>query len=110
MHSHPDASEYLLILEGEVTAGFISTSNKVYYKTLKQYDSLIAPKGLLHFVVNGAHSKAVALAFFNSPNPGVQTSGVAFFGNDLPTELVAKTTFLDPDTVKKLKGMLGGSG
>ncbi|GMN36877.1 hypothetical protein TIFTF001_006375 [Ficus carica] len=52
---------------------------------------------------------ALALAFFNSPFPGLQILDVALFANNLASALVEKTTFLDDVQVKKLKGVLGGT-
>ncbi|OMO91771.1 hypothetical protein COLO4_18107 [Corchorus olitorius] len=34
----------------------------------------------------------------------------ALFANDLPSDIIEQTTFLDDATVKKLKGVLGGTG
>lgn len=110
MHTHPGASEFLVVVQGRITAGFISSANAVYVKTLNKGDSMVFPQGLLHFQLSAASVTSVALAFFSSPSPGLQITDFAFFGNDLPTELVAATTFLDPATIKKLKGVLGGSG
>ena len=47
---------------------------------------------------------------FSSASPGLQILDFALFANDLPTELVASTTFLEPAVVKKLKSVLGGTG
>lgn len=53
MHTHPAASEILLVVHGRITAGFISSSaNTVYEKTLKRGDVTVFPQGLLHFQVN----------------------------------------------------------
>ncbi|KAK1386123.1 hypothetical protein POM88_023858 [Heracleum sosnowskyi] len=85
MHTHPGASEVLVTIQGTILAGFISSANKVYYKTLNKGDIM-------------------------SASPGLQITDFALFANELPTELVTKTTFLDPVVVKKLKKVLGGTG
>lgn len=110
-HTHPGGSEILVVIQGTICAGFVSSSaNTVYLKTLKKGDIMVFPQGLLHFQVNGGKSQALAFVSFSSSSPGLQILDYALFANDLPTELVTTTTFLDAAQVKKLKGVLGGSG
>ncbi|KAG8643240.1 auxin-binding protein ABP19a [Manihot esculenta] len=111
MHTHPAASEILFVASGKITAGFISSSaNTAYVKTLNKGDVMIFPQGLLHFQINAGGTPALAIVSFNSPEPGLQILDFALFGNNLPSQLVEKTTFLDDAQVKKLKGVLGGTG
>ena len=72
MHTHPGASEIILIAKGSVTAGLISSDNTVYLKTLKEGDIMVFPQGLLHFQVNTGRTQAHLWASFGSPNPGLQ--------------------------------------
>ncbi|GAA0139109.1 hypothetical protein LIER_00723 [Lithospermum erythrorhizon] len=110
MHTHPGTSEILVVVQGSITAGFISSSdNKVYTAKLKKGEVMIFPQGLLHFQINAAGVNSIALVTFSSSNPGLQILDFALFANDLPTDLVSKTTFLDPGLIKKLKGVLGGT-
>ncbi|KAL5572364.1 hypothetical protein UlMin_021961 [Ulmus minor] len=109
-HTHPGASEALIVIQGSICAGFVSSANKVYYKSLKTGDAMTFPQGLLHFQVNAGGSPAIAYVSFSSPSPGLQITDFALFANDLPTELVAATTFLDVAQIKKLKSVLGGTG
>ncbi|KAJ4958488.1 hypothetical protein NE237_025599 [Protea cynaroides] len=111
LHIHPGASEVLVVVEGTICAGFISAAaNVVYLKTLNKGDVMVFPQGLLHFQVNGGESTSIAFVSFSSANPGLQIVDFALFANDFPSELVEKTTFLDDAQVKKLKGVLGGTG
>ncbi|KAJ7963257.1 Auxin-binding protein ABP19a [Quillaja saponaria] len=110
IHTHPGASEILVVTQGKITAGFISSANSVYVKTVKRGEVFVFPQGLLHFQVNAGGRKAIAFVSFNSPNPGLQILDFALFANNLTSALVEKTTFLDPAQVKKLKGILGGTG
>ncbi|XP_072953138.1 germin-like protein 8-14 [Typha angustifolia] len=110
LHTHPAASEFLVVTQGCILAGFISTSNDVYYTTLKKGESMLFPQGLLHFQVNAGGVTAVAVVSFSSPNPGLQITAFALFANSLPSALVEKVSFLDDAQVKKLKKVLGGSG
>ncbi|GJS25686.1 auxin-binding protein ABP19a-like protein [Tanacetum coccineum] len=109
MHTHPGGSEVLVVIDGTICAGFISSANTVYFKTLNKGDIMVFPQGLLHFQINSGKGKAFAYVSFSSPSPGLQITDFALFANELPTELVAATTFLDPATIKKLKGVLGGT-
>lgn len=110
MHTHPGGSEVLIVIQGSICAGFISNANAVYLKSLKKGDIMVFPQGLLHFQVNAGGSPALAFVSFSSPSPGLQILDYALFGNNLPSELVEKTTFLDDAQVKKLKAVLGGTG
>ncbi|MED6193140.1 Auxin-binding protein ABP19a [Stylosanthes scabra] len=110
LHTHPGASELLVVVQGTICAGFVSSDNKVYIKTLKKGDVMVYPQGLLHFQLNGGGTQALAFVSFSSANPGLQILDFALFKSDFPTELITQTTFLDAAQVKKLKGVLGGSG
>ncbi|KAL6334845.1 hypothetical protein AAG906_022834 [Vitis piasezkii] len=88
MHTHHGASETILIAKGSITAGFISSDN----------------------TVNTGRTHALVWVTFGSSNPGIQILSNALFSNNLPSELIEKTTFIDDDEVKRLKALLGGSG
>ncbi|KAK3438727.1 hypothetical protein EUGRSUZ_C03521 [Eucalyptus grandis] len=111
LHTHPGGSEVLLVLQGSICAGFISSSvNTIYLKTLNKGDSMIFPQGLLHFQMNAVKGPGLAIVSFSSPSPGLQILDFALLANNFPSELVEATTFLDDAQVKKLKGVLGGTG
>jgi quercetin dioxygenase-like cupin family protein len=110
MHTHPGGSEVLIVVSGSICAGFISSDNKVYFKSLKKGDIMAFPRGLLHFQINAGGTPALAFVSFSSERPGLQILDFALFANDLPSEIIETTTFLDDAQVKKLKGVLGGTG
>ncbi|KAK8513736.1 hypothetical protein V6N13_002459 [Hibiscus sabdariffa] len=110
MHTHPGASELLVVVEGSICAGFISSANKVYFKSLNKGDIMVFPQGLLHFQINAGKTPALAFVSFSNPSPGLQILDFALFGDDLPTDIIQETTFLDVVQIKKLKGVLGGTG
>ncbi|XP_059633222.1 auxin-binding protein ABP19a-like [Cornus florida] len=111
MHTHPSAHEMLLVVQGRISAGLISSSdNKVYLKTLKKGDIMVFPKGILHFQINAGGIPAIAFVSFSDPDPGLQILDFALFANNLPSKLIEKVTFLDDAQVKKLKAVLGGTG
>ncbi|KAM5579806.1 auxin-binding protein ABP19a-like [Rosa sericea] len=109
IHSHRDATELVILVEGTVVAGFIASNNKPYVKTLNKGDTMVFPQGLFHFLVNVGDTPALAYASFSSANPGVQTLETALFQNNLPTEIIAKSTLLDTVQIQKLKRLLGGT-
>eukprot|EP01018_Ginkgo_biloba_P007614 Gb_17046 [translate_table: standard] len=108
LHTHPAASELLIVIEGVICAGFISTDNVPYSKKLLKGDIMVFPQGLLHYQINVGESYAVAFASFSSPLPGLQITSFALFANNLPAAVVEKTTFLSDPEVKRLKAFLGG--
>ncbi|XP_057455074.1 auxin-binding protein ABP19a-like [Lotus japonicus] len=110
LHTHPGANELLIVTQGHITAGFISSASTVYIKTLKKGELMVFPQGLLHFQVAAGKTKAIGFAIFSSASPGLQILDFALFASNFSTPLITKTTFLDPALVKKLKGVLGGSG
>ncbi|KAK8547279.1 hypothetical protein V6N13_097992 [Hibiscus sabdariffa] len=109
MHTHPEAAEVFVVIKGTFYAGFISSAYKFYFKTLNEGDIMAFPLGLMHFQINIGESEALAFSFYSSASPGVYIMDNAWFTNDLPTDILQKTTFLDPDQIKKLKGLLGGT-
>ncbi|XP_058745435.1 auxin-binding protein ABP19a-like [Vicia villosa] len=108
-HTHPGATELLIMVQGEITAGFFTTS-AVYSKALKPGDLMVFPQGMLHFQVNSGIGQATAFLAFSSANPGAQLLDLLLFSNNLSSEIVAQTTFLDLAQVKKLKARFGGRG
>lgn len=109
MHTHPDATELLTVVQGEITAGFL-TPTAFYSKTLKTGDIFVFPKGMLHFAVNAGKGKATAFGALSNENPRTKILDLLLFANKLPSRLVAQTTLLDLAQVKKLKAQFGGSG
>jgi quercetin dioxygenase-like cupin family protein len=110
LHIHPAGNEILLVLKGIICAGFISSSNVVYSKTLNVGDVMVFPKGLLHYQINVGKYNAIAFASFSSPLPGLQIVPLSLFASNLPSSVIEKTTFLSDSEVKRLKAFLGGSG
>ncbi|WCJ42781.1 Germin-like protein [Euphorbia peplus] len=109
MHTHPGASEVLVVISGSICAGFISSANTVYFTNLKVGDIMVFPQGLLHFQINAGKGPALGYVSFSSARPGLQILDFSLFGNELPTEILNQVTFLDVAQIKKLKGVLGGT-
>lgn len=110
LHTHPRSSEILILTEGTLISGLISSDNKVYLTTLKKGDVMIYPKALLHFQYNSPKSKpATFYVGFNHENPGADVVPFNLFGNAFPTELMSANTFIDADEIRRLKALFGGS-
>jgi quercetin dioxygenase-like cupin family protein len=109
LHTHPRGSELIVVIEGTLLAGFVSTNNVAYIKTLYKGDIMVFPQGLLHFQINVGDSNALAFVSLGSANPGLQILDTALFSSNLPSEVIAATSFIDIDEVRKLKGIFGGS-
>ncbi|XP_057848211.2 germin-like protein 1-1 [Cryptomeria japonica] len=91
-HTHPRATEVLVLLEGQLLVGFIDTANKFFSKTLEKGDLFVFPKALVHFQQNVGHENAVAIAALSSQLPGAQTIANSLFAADppLPDSVLAK--------------------
>ncbi|KAL7101875.1 hypothetical protein ACP275_08G082300 [Erythranthe tilingii] len=90
-HTHPRATEILVVLEGTLYVGFVTSNsanpsikNKLFTKYLYPGDVFVFPEGLIHFQFNVGKTNAVAFAALSSQNPGVITIANAVFGSDPP--------------------------
>ncbi|KAG8365984.1 hypothetical protein BUALT_Bualt17G0028900 [Buddleja alternifolia] len=90
-HTHPRATEVLVVLEGTLYVGFVTSNpadpnqkNKLFTKYLYPGDVFVFPQGLIHFQFNVGHTNAIAFAGLSSQNPGVITIANAVFGSDPP--------------------------
>ncbi|CAK8567277.1 unnamed protein product [Lathyrus sativus] len=109
MHTHPDASELLIMVKGQLRAGFVTPKN-VYVKDIKPGDVMAFPKGQVHFVVNSGGEEAVAFATYSNSNPSFQFIDHLLFANSLTSSVIAESTLLDFSEIEKLKTVFGGSG
>ncbi|XP_054820497.1 germin-like protein [Prosopis cineraria] len=110
LHTHPDATEILYVMQGQMLAGFISSDNVVYLKTLNPGDVFVFPQGLLHFQLNEGRSLSVGIAGYSSSNPRIQIVDFALFQSNLTTQLITAVTFINILEAKRLKIVFGGSG
>eukprot|EP00262_Sarcandra_glabra_P001915 TRINITY_DN12094_c0_g1_i2.p1 TRINITY_DN12094_c0_g1~~TRINITY_DN12094_c0_g1_i2.p1 ORF type:complete len:236 (-),score=37.86 TRINITY_DN12094_c0_g1_i2:155-820(-) len=106
-HTHPRATEMLLVLEGTLYVGFVTsnTDNKLFTKTLQKGDVFVFPEGLIHFQLNAGQDNAIAITAFGSQFPGVITIANAVFGSDPPisADVLAKAFQLDKKVVDDLQ-------
>ncbi|XP_060169213.1 putative germin-like protein 2-1 [Lycium barbarum] len=110
-HTHPRATEFLVVLEGTLYVGFVLSNpgpnmkNKLFTKILHAGDVFVFPIGLIHFQFNVEKTKAVALAGLSSQNPGVITIANAVFGSDPPIndDILAKAFQVDKKVIDHLQ-------
>ncbi|KAF3341797.1 putative germin-like protein 2-1 [Carex littledalei] len=100
-HTHPRATEVLVVLEGSLYVGFVTTANKLFAKVLNKGDSFVFPIGLIHFQYNYGTTNAVAFAGLSSQNPGVIRVADALFGTKPPIsdDVLMKALMVDQNTV-----------
>ncbi|XBI74263.1 putative germin-like protein 9-2 [Triticum dicoccoides] len=105
-HTHPRASELLLVLDGALSVGFVDTAGKLYTKDLVSGDMFVFPKGLVHYQYNQGTTTAVALSAFGSANAGTVSVPVTVFGTGVDDAVLAKSFKTDLPTIQKLKAAL----
>ncbi|KAL8494335.1 hypothetical protein ACS0TY_025225 [Phlomoides rotata] len=112
-HTHPRATEILVVVEGTLYVGFVTSNpadatqkNKLFTKTLYPGDVFVFPEGLIHFQFNTGKTNAVAFAGLSSQNPGVITVANTVFGSDPPIsrDVLTKAFQVDANVVKYLQG------
>ncbi|KAL5837587.1 hypothetical protein ACOSQ3_014756 [Xanthoceras sorbifolium] len=106
-HTHPRASEILVVQEGTLYVGFVTSNpeNKLFTKVLNKGDVFVFPVGLIHFQFNIGKTNAVAFAGLSSQNPGVITFANAVFGSDpaINPDVLARAFQLDQKVVESLQ-------
>ncbi|KAM4124055.1 hypothetical protein ACB094_01G203500 [Castanea mollissima] len=106
-HTHPRATELILVVKGTLLAGFVTSDpdHRFFNKILNPGDVFVFPFGLIHFQINIGKTNAVAFAFFNSQNPGAITIANAIFGSNPPIkpDILTKAFQLDKNVVEYLQ-------
>ena len=102
-HTHPRATELLILLEGELYVGFVSTANVLFATTIYPGEAFAFPKGLVHFQLNVGRGPALAFAGLSSQNPGVQQIAPALFTPDIKDEVLEKAFLIDTKTVDMIQ-------
>ena len=106
-HTHPRATEILVVLKGTLYVGFVTSNpdNRLISKVLNKGDVFVFPISLIHFQLNVGHTNAVAIAALGSQNPGVITIANAVFGSNPPisADVLTKAFQLDKNVVDYLQ-------
>ncbi|XP_018632903.2 putative germin-like protein 2-1 [Nicotiana tabacum] len=108
LHTHPRAAEIVLVLEGRVEIGFVTSNpeNRLFTKILELGDFFVVPKGLVHFQRNVGEGNAVTIAALSSQGPGTIRVADVTFGSDppIPNDLLAKAFQIDQKTASQIQG------
>ncbi|KAG0567583.1 hypothetical protein KC19_7G145600 [Ceratodon purpureus] len=102
-HLHPRATEVLLLVQGELYVGFVSTNNTLFATVLKPGELFVFPRALVHFELNIGKSVALGFGFLNSQNPGRQVIAPALFTPDIKDEVLEKGFRIDGKTVDMIQ-------
>lgn len=107
-HTHPRATEFLVVQQGELYVGFVTSNqlgNKLFTKVLYAGDVFVFPIGLIHFQLNVGKTSAVAFAGLSSQNPGVITIANTVFGSKPPinVDVLTKAFQVDKDVINYLQ-------
>ncbi|CAM0907711.1 unnamed protein product [Alopecurus aequalis] len=104
-HTHPRATEIIFVLEGSLDVGFVTTSGRLFTRTVCKGELFVFPRGLLHFQRNNRGWPAAAISAFNSQLPGTQSLAVAMFGSSppMPTDVLARALQIDGGMVEAMK-------
>ena len=106
-HTHPRATEILVVIEGTLLVGFVTSNpeNRLFTKVLNKGDVFVFPIGLIHFQFNAGKTNAIAFAGLSSQNAGVITIANTVFGSDPPInpDVLTKAFQLDKNVIKYLQ-------
>ncbi|KAK8520142.1 hypothetical protein V6N13_031393 [Hibiscus sabdariffa] len=106
-HTHPRGSEILLVVQGTLYVGFVTSNpdNRLFTKILNPGDIFVFPIGMIHFQFNIGKTEAVAIAGLSSQNAGVITIANAVFGSNPPInpDVLTKAFQLNKNTIKYLQ-------
>ncbi|CAL5075511.1 unnamed protein product [Urochloa decumbens] len=105
-HTHPRASELLLVVDGALSVGFVDTAGKLFTQDLATGDMFVFPKGTVHWQFNQGNQPAKAISAFGSAAAGLVSVPVTVFGTAIDDVVLAKSFKTDVDTVRKLKAAL----
>ncbi|KAF8085116.1 hypothetical protein N665_0680s0015 [Sinapis alba] len=107
-HTHPRATEILLVQQGTLLVGFVSSNqdgNRLFAKTLNAGDVFVFPEGLIHFQFNLGRTPAVAIAALSSQNAGVITIANTVFGSNpaIDPNVLARAFQMDANVIRDLQ-------
>ena len=120
-HTHPRATEFLTVVEGQLEVGFVMENGLFkdaakeinalafpFNTTLNQFEATIFPQGSIHFQFNPTCERAIFTAALNSADPGTSQVAQNFF--TLPDDIVKITlggkNRIDPSNVDQFRANL----
>lgn len=96
-HVHQRATKLVLVLEGKILVGLVTTDDVFYWKIVSVGELFVIPRGLIHFQLNIGEENGTFFASFNSQNPGFQFVANALFNSTppIPVDVLTKTFLTD---------------
>ncbi|CAI9300256.1 unnamed protein product [Lactuca saligna] len=110
-HTHPRASEVTILIKGSLLVGFVDTTNRLFTQQLREGDSFVFPKGLIHFLYNlDSKASALTISGLSSQNPGAQLASSATFTTkpSIPDDILKKAFQINGQDVSRIRKNLGG--
>ncbi|KAL5721225.1 hypothetical protein ACHQM5_013812 [Ranunculus cassubicifolius] len=106
-HTHPRASELLLVVKGSLEVGLVDTTNKLYTQTLQLGDMFVFPKGLVHYQYNAdPKEQAQVISAFGSASAGTVSVPMSLFTTGIDDGVLAIAFKTDVATIQKIKAGL----
>ncbi|XP_030477493.2 putative germin-like protein 2-1 [Syzygium oleosum] len=106
-HTDPRATEILLVIEGTLLIGFVTSNpdNKLITKVIQKGDVFVFPEGLIHFQQNVGYRSAFSYSGLSSQNPGVVLVPDTVFGSTphIATDVLAKAFQVDKAIVGQIE-------
>lgn len=105
-HTHPRATEFLLMTKGTISAGFLAENGaRFIVNNVTELSATIFPAGSIHFQANYGCEPATFVAALNHEDPGTLQVAQRFFG--LPPDVVgASLGGLGVQEVAELAGLI----
>ncbi|KZV98939.1 RmlC-like cupin [Exidia glandulosa HHB12029] len=105
-HTHPRATEFLLMTKGTITAGFLAENGaRFVINNVTELSATIFPAGSIHFQANYGCEPAQFVAALSDEDPGTVQIAQRFFG--LPPDVVgASLGGLGVQEVAHLAGLI----
>ncbi|GLT29320.1 hypothetical protein SLA2020_041940 [Shorea laevis] len=107
-HTHPRGTKILVVQEGTLFVGFISSNqygNRLFTKVLNKGDVFVFLIGLIHFQLNIGETPAVAFFGLSSQNPSTITIANSVFTSNPPInrDVLTKAFMLDKNVINYLQ-------
>ncbi|KZV80986.1 RmlC-like cupin [Exidia glandulosa HHB12029] len=105
-HTHPRATEFNLVMNGTLRAGFLAENGaRFIMNDVPALSATIFPQGAIHFEANLGCEPVIFIAAFNNEDPGVLQIAQRFFG--LPGSVIgASLGGLGVEEIEKLAGLI----
>ncbi|CAK9184059.1 unnamed protein product [Ilex paraguariensis] len=106
-HTHPRASEVVLVLKGRLEIGFVISNpeNRLITKVIGKGDVFVVPFGLIRFQRNIKNGTVVLFVAFNCQNPGLIITANSVFDSkpDISNDALQNAFQVDQNLISQLQ-------